>query len=245
MSDAPLFMLRAEFDQLALMRFADRTGLNLRVADGGYILHAALAALFGDAAPRPFVTRDDRARRLTLFGYASSGHRELVDRARALADPLATAAVDLESICSKPMPLGWRAGALYRFETRVCPIVRISGRSAGEQPREVDAFIHRCLRAGADTFVDRQAVYRTWLAAELARGGAARMQEARLVRFQRQRLAGRDRSGADSRLTRCERPDATLAGVLEVASAEAFAALIRRGLGRHRAFGFGMLMLSH
>ncbi len=248
MSDASLFMLRAEFDQPSLLRFADRSGLNLRIADGGYILHAATRALFGDAAPRPFAVRDDRARRLTLFGYAPADHRELADRARALADPLALAALDLDSLCAKPMPTAWRAGAVYRFTARVCPIVRISGRAGGAGPRETDAFLHRCIRVGPDVFVDRQAVYRDWLAAELARDGAARLpriDEVRLTRFQRQRLARRDRSGADSRLRPCERPDATLDGVLEVASPEAFAALLRRGLGRHRAFGFGMLLLSH
>jgi CRISPR system Cascade subunit CasE len=248
MSNESIFMLRAEFDELALMRFADRSGLNLRLADGGYILHAATRALFGDAAPRPFAVRDARARRLTLYGYAPVDHRELGERARALADPLALDALVPGSLCSKAMPSAWRAGALYRFTTRVCPVVRISGRAGGEGPRETDAFLHQCLRAGSDVFVDRQAVYRDWLRRELERGGAARLpriDDVRLARFQRQRLGRRDRSGPDARLKRCERPDATLAGVLEVNSPEAFAALIRRGLGRHRAFGFGMLLLSH
>jgi CRISPR system Cascade subunit CasE len=245
MSNLPLFMLRAEFDQLALMRFADRSGLNLRIADGGYILHAALGALFGDAAPRPFVVRDSGSRRLTLLGYASSGHHELAERARALADPLAAETVNLDSMCSKQMPSAWRAGALYHFETRVCPVVRISGRSAGEQPREVDVFIHRSLQVSAETLLDRQVVYGEWLARELARDGAARICETRLVRFQRQRLARRDRSGENPHLRRCERPDVTLAGILEVNSPDGFAGLLRRGLGRHRAFGFGMLLLSH
>jgi CRISPR system Cascade subunit CasE len=245
MFDQSIFMLRAEFDQLALMRFAARTGLNLRVADGGYILHAVLAALFGDAAPKPFVVRDNGARRVTLLGYASRGHRDLSDRARALADPLAVAALSIDSMCSKAMPSVWRAGTLYRFETRVCPIVRTSGRSTGEKPRELDAFLHRCLRVGDDSLVDREAVYREWLARELGRDGAALLRETRVVRFQRQQLARRDRSGPDQHLRRSERPDVSLAGVLEVASPENFAALLSRGLGRHRSFGFGMLLLRH
>lgn len=243
MAETSLFMVRAEFDPPSLMRFAERTGLG-NVADGGYIMHAALAALWGDAAPRPFVVRDS-GRRLTLVGYASHSHHELIDSACALADPIAASAVDLESICSKPMPSAWRSGTFYRFETSVCPVVRVSGRSAGEKPRELDVFLHRCLRVSADTLVDREAVYREWLACELARGGAARVRAVRVVRFQRQRLARRDRSGSDPGLRRCERPDATLAGILEVASPESFAALLRRGLGRHRGFGFGMLLLSH
>jgi CRISPR system Cascade subunit CasE len=244
MFDLPFFMVRAEFDQLALIRFADRTGLNLRIADGGYILHAVLAALFGDAAPRPFLARDSGTRGLTLLGYTSSSHRDLSDRARTLADPLATAAIDLSAMCSKPMPSAWRAGTLYRFETRVCPVVRMSGRSAGERPREVDVFLHRCLGISADTVVDREAVYREWLAREFARDGAAQMRETRVARFQRQRVARRDRSGPDPHLRQCERPDVTLGGILQVVSPEAFGSLIRRGLGRHRAFGFGMLLLG-
>lgn len=243
MSDAQLFMVRAEFDQPALVRFAAHSGLPLRIVDDGYILHAVMRAVFGDAAPKPFVVRPAHGRRVVVLGYAGRDHRALVELARATADPLAAMAVDLESFCSKAMPFSWRAGAVYGFEARVCPVVRISGRGSGEPARETDAFIHQCLRLGPDVAADRQEVYREWLEAELGRGGAARMRRARLARFQRTRLSRRDRSNGHAGLRRCERPDATLEGVLEVASPAAFDALLRRGLGRHRAFGFGMLLL--
>jgi CRISPR system Cascade subunit CasE len=38
-------------------------------------------------------------------------------------------------------------------------------------------------------------------------------------------------------------PDATFTGLLAVGNPEAFAGLLARGIGRHRAFGFGMLLL--
>ncbi|MFG1332515.1 type I-E CRISPR-associated protein Cas6/Cse3/CasE [Xanthobacter autotrophicus] len=37
---------------------------------------------------------------------------------------------------------------------------------------------------------------------------------------------------------------AVLVGTLTVRDAQAFAALLARGVGRHRAFGYGMLLLS-
>ena len=40
-----------------------------------------------------------------------------------------------------------------------------------------------------------------------------------------------------------ERPEVYLDGTLEITDSEAFNAMIARGLGRHRAFGFGMLLL--
>lgn len=243
MSEAPLFMTRAEFDQPSLLRFAARSGIPLRFVDSGYMIHALLRALFGDTAPAPFVATPARSDRLVLLAYGAADHRELAERAQAAADPLALAVLDRNSLCSKPMPADWRAGGRWRFEARVCPVARLSGPAAGETPREVDTFLQCCWRAGPHTKVDREGVYREWLAAELNRGGAARLLDARMVRFRRERLFRRDRSAAASRFTRCERPNVTMRGTLEVAEPQAFAALLRRGLGRHRAFGFGMLLL--
>lgn len=39
-------------------------------------------------------------------------------------------------------------------------------------------------------------------------------------------------------------PDALLRGCLRVLEPDAFAHLVARGVGRHRSFGFGMLLLS-
>ncbi len=245
MFEEQLFMVRAELDQVALLRFAERTHLSLRTLDDSYVVHAALKALFGESAPKPFITQRGRGHRLTLLAYAGHDHRDLADRALALADPLAVATLDLASMCSKPMPSRWRTGAIYRFETRVCPVVRISGRARGEDPREVDAFIHRCLQVGADIRLNREAIYREWLERELGRDGAARTLDAQLARFQLQRLWRRAHAANEAHLRRCQRPDVTFRGVLEVEAPGAFLALIRRGLGRHRAFGFGMLLLRN
>ena len=38
-------------------------------------------------------------------------------------------------------------------------------------------------------------------------------------------------------------PDAVLAGQLRVKNQQAFAQLLAHGIGRHRAFGFGLLLL--
>jgi CRISPR system Cascade subunit CasE len=39
-------------------------------------------------------------------------------------------------------------------------------------------------------------------------------------------------------------PDAVFTGVLQVLDTTAFAALVARGIGRHRAFGYGMVLLK-
>ena len=40
-----------------------------------------------------------------------------------------------------------------------------------------------------------------------------------------------------------EGPDAVMRGIFTVAEPEAFAGLLSRGIGRHRSYGYGMLLL--
>ncbi|WP_083761830.1 type I-E CRISPR-associated protein Cas6/Cse3/CasE [Alkalilimnicola ehrlichii MLHE-1] len=55
---------------------------------------------------------------------------------------------------------------------------------------------------------------------------------------------GRGRPGrTPTGKTRLVRPDALVTGRLTVRDPDTFATLVARGVGRHRAFGFGMLLL--
>ena len=85
----------------------------------------------------------------------------------------------------------------------------------------------------------REEVYRDWLAERLKRFGGARLEleSATLVSFQRTRAVRRLR-GAHS-----EGPDALMRGTLEVTDGNAFGELLAGGVGRHRAYGYGMLLL--
>jgi CRISPR system Cascade subunit CasE len=144
---------------------------------------------------------------------------------------------------SRPMP-EFTVGQALGFRTRVCPIVRT--RKPGTRPlgvnrhgrvkhREIDAFIHATLIAPEGARVDREAVYVGWLGRELQRHGACSLTAAEVVEFRRERM----RRGRAS----LERPNVVLEGSLSVMDPAAFRALLIRGVGRHRAFGFGMILL--
>ena len=83
---------------------------------------------------------------------------------------------------------------------------------------------------------DREDVYRDWLSARLGHCGA-RLEEARLRSFQRVRVVRKLRTRAS------EGPDAVMQGIIEVVDPTKFAGLVARGVGRHRAYGYGMLLL--
>jgi CRISPR system Cascade subunit CasE len=67
---------------------------------------------------------------------------------------------------------------------------------------------------------------------------------ARVEAFRFTRLLARDHSGGRSRSQHTEGPDATITGTLVVDDPDRFSVGLARGVGRFRAFGFGMLLLS-
>jgi CRISPR system Cascade subunit CasE len=108
---------------------------------------------------------------------------------------------------------------------------------------EVDAFRLEAIRrfpsgwddsAAARAGVTRQSVYAEWLRERF--GNAVAVEECRLVAVTRSR-AMRGRTGCP------EGPDAILRGTFAVAEEETFAGVLRNGVGRHRAYGYGMLLL--
>jgi CRISPR system Cascade subunit CasE len=222
--------------------------------DHGYITHAALQAVFGDAAPKPFVAEDDLAPAgpgradLALLAYSPHSHDALRERARREHLSL----VQWERSSSKPVP-PIEAGTELGFTAKASPTVRTRRAAPGHEgsgrghAREVDAFLAACVRAGDGVPVDRAAVYQEWLARELGgpTGGAASLGDFSLLGFQRMRLLRKQApDGSQGRLRHLvERPSALVTGTLRVGDAAAFRRLIARGLGRHRAFGFGMLLV--
>jgi CRISPR system Cascade subunit CasE len=248
MSTPQLSMISLDLDRSILARFGRSMGLPLQTADEGYLAHCAMRAAFGALAPQPFAMRPVRGRFVRVLGYADASADALRDRAASFAEPIAHLACNVPSMAVKAMPGAWPAGMQLGFEVRVCPIRRPSANAsrkaagATRDHAEVDCFLSECWKAGEAVHLSREEIYRAWLAREVARYGAATMSAAQMISFRRIRLSRSDHA-ATRRLRACERPDALMRGILEVKDPVAFAALLRRGVGRHRAFGFGMLLL--
>lgn len=248
-----LHMAQLELDAAHLLGIArDRRWSRRRFDDLGYLVHQQLAALFGDLAPRPFRPQVQRGRWLPLLGYTSADAERLRHAAEEFAQPAELSACRLPALSTKPMPASlFQAGRRLGFEVRACPVVRLAAAvetSWCGKPQsfragtELDAYLHR--RYLKDDDASRERVYLDWLGARIANAGAAVLVDARLHAFRRVRVLrqGRRQDG-DREVTVSERPDALLTGALEVANPAAFRALLARGLGRHCAFGFGMLLL--
>ncbi|MEH3100965.1 type I-E CRISPR-associated protein Cas6/Cse3/CasE [Sphingomonas adhaesiva] len=249
-----LHLVRIGVNPLALAQYA--VGRRIGDDDDGYALHCALVARFGDAAPRPFRYWRDHARGPHLLGYVADWPAMQDAGALPPADDRLAALFDTPQ--AQPMPAAWRAAARYAFEVRVRPTVRFGrqvraargDRAGAWQPKagEIDAYVAACERAvlageSTDT-VDRAAVYVRWLARRL--DGVATLEDATLRLFQRarSRRSTHRPAGSGARTHAVEGPDAVVAGTLTITDPAAFADILARGVGRHAAFGHGMLLLS-
>lgn len=245
----PVHLVRMSIDAQKLHGFARSSRATARAPDAGYATHALLAALFDHGAspesrvaPKPFHVVDPSQRWFDVLGYSSLDHNALRDRAKAFADPLAWGVCDLEKLVSKPMPGAFEAGTRLGFSVRACPVRRIAKRGPMTSARaEVDVFLEQAW-AAPDKALNREEIYVDWLKGQLTSGGAVQVHAARVTQLQLgrflRRTQGDERHGHTS-----GRPDVTFAGTLEVVDPLAFSHLLARGVGRHRSFGFGMLLL--
>jgi len=238
------YLVHCRPDMRRLAAWAARTRLSPKGADLGYTVHALLAATFGHAAPKPFYLGDEAT---GLIGYTQTPVSALIERA-ALAPPEEALALGLDpsrpdsGFSVRAFPAQWPAGKVLGFAVRVRPVVRCSTR------RETDAFLHAIQSAAPRNERDemqRERVYRDWLKHRLTSDGGCELLEAAMTSFKLTDVLRRtQKNGAGDRKGHVlPGPDATFSGHLQVVDPAVFAGLLAHGIGRHRAFGYGMLRL--
>lgn len=232
-------LMRLQPDSVALAAWATRHGVLSPDGDYGYALHGLLSAAFGEQAPKPFRYMGNKQ---GLLAYTLENLETLRLHA-SLATPDVARALGLDALDARPFPGAWKDGQVLGFEVRVRPVIR------AKDGRERDAFLHAVDAIPAEEgngIAQRAMIYGDWLAKQFAVDGAAQiiqaqMEEFRLTRVLRKASAGENGKRKPFAVTG---PDAVFKGQLQVSNPVAFARLLARGVGRHRAFGFGMLLLK-
>ena len=233
---AALQMIRAEINVREFHRWMG----SRRLQDPDHAMHCLLTECFGDLAPKPFRLIMPRGGSSgCLYGYGQARADVLREAAQMYGDPLQCRIVT-EKLDSKPMPSEWQADKRLGFDVRIRPIVRLHREDEKRTVKECDAFQREALfhpKGGMNR--SREEVYADWLSEKLGKNGAAslELEQTKLVSFQRTRAIRKLRAGYS------EGPDAIMRGILTITDPGAFAELLGKGLGRHRAYGYGMLLL--
>lgn len=232
-------LMRLQPDSTALAAWAVRNKVLSPDGDYGYALHSLLSGAFGEQAPKPFRYMGTRQ---GLLAYTSEKLETLRLNA-SLAPPDVARALGLDELDGRPFPDTWKEGQLLGFEVRVRPVIR------AKDGRERDAFLHAAdvVPSSKDEGIaERGAVYHDWLVKQFSVENAAQLIQARMESFRLIRVLRRENIRADGKrkIHSVTGPDTLFKGQLQVGNPVAFARLLARGVGRHRAFGFGMLLLK-
>lgn len=247
-----LQMIRAEIDIRQFQRWMG----SRRMEDPDHAMHCLLMECYGELAPKPFRAVLPRgAATGVLYGYGNVGADSLSEQAAAFADPIQASILPKDGLQSKPMPGQWQVGKRLGFEVRIRPVVRLerdSARMSAEVSRilrdgglrpgsECDAYLYEALQHPNKGTMDRsrEDVYAEWLSRQFERRGGAELNTAstKLVAFQRSRAVRKLHAKSS------EGPEAVMRGNMTVTDSEVFLNLLSHGIGRHRAYGYGMLLL--
>ncbi len=248
-----IFLIRAPLDVRNLARWSAergwiRRGSHVAGFDEGRALHHLLDELFGPRVVRPFRLLVSQGGTIAnLYGYSEQDHRQLREAARVHGLPEHARVLEPGRLDAKEMPSAWTRGRRVGFDLRVRPVRRLKtsltvGDKTFRKGSELDAFLLEALRRhpqnGSGMSTDersRESVYLDWLEARLGEAATLDRDETRLARFQRVRVS-RGPTGPEG-------PDAALHGAMTIGDPGLFRALISNGVGRHRAYGYGMLLL--
>jgi CRISPR system Cascade subunit CasE len=227
-------MIQMHLNLVELLRPLEGKTAPRHPLDVGYLVHAGITRLFGDLVPKPFAVVEERGSRLTVLAYSPRTVEELRHGALLKESRL----LDWASFASKPLGATGK-GLRVKYEVRFCPTKRLTRRSeTGLIPsREEDFYCTECDRSPAET-PNREVAYLRWLTRELE---GAKVLTGRMTRYCQTRAT---RLTASRKAGVFNMPDCTFQGELEVIDPELFRTKLARGLGRHRSFGFGMLLLK-
>jgi CRISPR system Cascade subunit CasE len=222
------------------------TAFKVKELDSGYLLHLFFSRVFGSASPKPFFVSSKQGTKAKVLAYSDLDAKALLEIAKQFTTPEEFEAIDWTQVASKPMPTSWARGRILRFDVLACPVVRSAKDTKFyKKGAEVDVFLQRCTNEGKGETLDRQAVYCEWCKNQIEKDGAATALDVMVRSFRLTRIFRNSHNGGSGVKQKwCLRPEVRFSGLIEVLDQEKFSRLLRRGIGRHRAFGFGMLLLA-
>ena len=222
-----LYLMQAEIDLNHLNTWMGKR----QVEHSGRAMHCLLTETLGDAAPSQFRVMSQRSRNAaTLYGYTRHDAKQLIHNHRAFATPQQEQVMPADSMATKAMPDQWTDGTNLAFDVLCRPIRQ-------RVKHEVDAF-KSMQEAAPEADITRQEAYLRWLTEFFERRGTATVQNASVEQYRQSKT-----ETAPQRTT-ANLPETIMKGVLKITDGEHFTQTLASGVGRHRTYGFGMLLIK-
>jgi len=230
--------------------------------DEGLALHHFLSETFGKRSVQPFRLMPGQRKSLqaSLYGYSEFDEGALQATAEICAVSEMMRILGFDTLKTKTMPIMFSGGKRLGFDVRVRSVRRLKNSLAAESREmrcnrlkgqsvkpiaagsEVDAFLLEPMRSDPELIATktlklstREEVYKSWLSNRFGEAAELNQKNCRVARYERRKVrrGGKVKDG----------PDVTFHGELIVKDPYRFSQLIVKGVGRHTAYGYGMLLL--
>jgi CRISPR system Cascade subunit CasE len=229
-------LMRVEFHERLWHKFWRRTGRT--IYDVGYLAHGYLVAAFGEHAPRPFIVGAPKGGCVPLEGYVSVSGEQLQSRLDLFADAEVASIIVPETLRTKKLPRPDQWPEYVGFSVRVNPIARALRAPEQQKKHDRDWFF---VAQEKNPEVTREEAYTEWFNLQLAKSKSGiELVRATLDTGEILQAARPDDNRVD-RLTHT--PAAQMSGILKLPSDRTNLSILTNGIGRGKAFGFGMFQL--
>ena len=243
---APLYLARARLNAAALFRFAKSRGLLKRSTDDGYLIHCVLTEIWQGLTLSPF-THEACGRFIDVWGYTRTSADDLqrhAQQSRLSATLKAVVFNDMQiNVSTRKLP-HIVPGKRLSLLVRACPVVRLSSNLAGYgRGAELDAYQAHMLRP--QEHLSREQLYCAWLGRRLQGSDVSGLNISSIyVRGMSLTAVLRRTHGEDREAKALRRPDVSFGIEAAVQDSAKFTDLLAKGIGRHRAFGFGAILMG-
>ena len=223
-----LYLLQADIDMRNLATWSNAQGH----PDGDRAAHALIYRTFGkDDVPRAFIVNEDagyRKQKATLLAYTGYDADQLQEIARRNQDLSTAGVMSPLTFRTNELPERWREGTAVAIEVRLVPTYR-------SQSSKTEYDVHRRHDA-ADT---PQETYCRWATELLTRKAGVEPAEhtVHVTKYRRREV---QRQWGQRTMTM---PDVTVRASCILRDTETWEKALRLGVGRHKSFGYGMLLV--
>lgn len=230
---SPINLMKADLDMSNLAKY----GAEQRHSDPDRTAHCLLAESFGkESMPKPFVikTRQENGHLLgSILAYTPLSEHELRAAAEVNQKLAHAAVMSPRSIATVNVGSNWEKGQTLLFEVRVRPTKRSSSRDVKNPGSEQDIYL------GAPPDMTRAEAYCQWVSNLLLKQGCLQTEpdSMAMVQFANRRVRRQNSSRW------IFGPDATITGAATVIDAVQMMAALSGGIGRHKGYGYGMLLV--
>jgi CRISPR system Cascade subunit CasE len=214
-------------------------------ASTSYLVKCLLGEIFREKKPIRWRMDAPDGQWIPVLAYTPVSANELQEYAQIASPPELYQACRWERCASKPVPT-YPEGT-YKYLARVCPAVQKSSGGSCETSNgdvaewnsgdEIDVFLSEISKGS--TPPSREHAYAKWLHDQFAMDAhdwGATIDSAQTTSWSIEKTTVT--SGGVRHL---ERPDARIAGILEVTDPNAFRSFLAQGVGKLKAFGYGLV----